>query len=262
MGKNLKKFLIYIVSILIIAFLFTFGQGKYQEYQSRKQIEKLKESLSFSLDFSEKQESEKKETEKITPKEKFKASLIEQFTNEGYILENRSLFSKLKLFLGGKDKEILKADDGKKIEISFQDSKIFVEKSFEKDILETYEYFSDDNYDSIQLKIKDFKNKFTRTFENIEKGSGIDEFEDGSKIEFKHKEQILTGPAVKYFKNGDREEFSYRNGIKYGFSTYYFINGDKEEVYYINNILEGKAKYTYADGYVEIYKYKNGKRVE
>lgn len=203
--------------------------------------------------------TEKKEN--LSPKEKLKKDLKNYYAKQNYALKNTSIFEKAKNFITSNDIEILQ-NENKEVKILYEENKVKVEEVSEGEILKEIEYRTDDNYATVTVEIYDRESGAIRILEDMNRGFGWDEFKDGSKIEFRHEKQIPVGSAVKYYKNGDREEFIYHNGKKHGFSTYYFANGDKEEVYYVENKLEGKAKYTYADGYVEIYRYKNGRREE
>lgn len=203
------------------------------------------------------------EKENLSPKEQFKKDLKHYYIKQNYVLKNTSIFEKAKNFIISNDIEILESEnENKQVKILYEENKVKVEELSEGNILKEIEYRTDDNYATVTVEIYDRESGAIRILEDINKGYGWDEFKDGSRIEFRHEKQIPIGSAVKYYKNGDREEFIYHNGKKHGFSTYYFANGDKEEVYYVENKLEGKAKYTYADGYVEIYRYKNGRREE
>lgn len=201
------------------------------------------------------------EKENLSPKEKFKKNLKNYYVKQNYSSKNTSIFEKAKNFITSNDIEILQ-NENNQIKIFYEENKVKVEERSKDEILKEIEYRTDDNYNTISVEIHNKETGAIRILEDINKGYGLDEFKDGSKIEFRHENQIPIGSAVKYYKNGDREEFIYHNGKKHGFSTYYFANGDKEEVYYVENKLEGKAKYTYADGYVEIYRYKDGRREE
>lgn len=201
------------------------------------------------------------EKEILSPKEQFKKNLINYYIKQDYSLKNTSIFQKVKNFIVSNEINILEKEN-KKVKIIYEENKIKVEELSDDKILKETEYRTDDNYTTITVETYDRESGAIRILEDINKGYGWDEFKDGSKIEFRHENQIPVGSAVKYYTNGDREEFIYHNGKKHGFSTYYFANGDKEEVYYVENKLEGKAKYTYADGYVEIYRYKDGRREE
>lgn len=226
----------------------TYYDQNYSEKDSNKELTKDKVEVP-------------EEQEILTPKEKFKKNLKNYYIKQNYSLKNTSIFEKVKNFLTSNDIEIFE-DANRQVKILYEENKVKVKELSEGVILKEIEYRTDDNYATITVETYDRESGAIRILEDINEGYGWDEFKDGSKIEFRHENQIPVGSAVKYYTNGDREEFIYHNGKKHGFSTYYFANGDKEEVYYVENKLEGKAKYTYADGYVEIYRYKNGRREE
>lgn len=213
-------------------------------------------------EFNEQNKSLEKALErKLSPDEQFKEDLRNVYLNQNYSLANTSLFQKTKNFFSSNKVENFESDN-QRAKIIYASDKIMVQEFRENELIREIEYRTEDGYNIVTVKIDDKQQGFIRNLDDIKSGFGVDKLKDGAKIEFRHENQVPTGPAVKYYTNGDREEFIYRNGKKHGFSTYYFSNGDKEEVYYIENVLEGKAKYTYSDGYVEIYRYKNGKREE
>lgn len=225
--------------------------GTYYETTIEKELSKEREK--------EKIKEENKQT--LEPEEAFREELKNTYISKGFSLKNTSFFQKTKNFLGANKVENL-VNGNQSVKITYDENKTLVEEFADDKVIREIEYKTEDNYNIVHARIDNKEKAFIRTLENIKTGFGIDEFTDGSRIEFRHENQLPTGPAVRYYTNGDREEFIYRNGKKHGFSTYYFVNGDKEEVYYIEDILQGKAKYTFADGYVEIYMYKDGKREE
>ncbi|MCI5724570.1 MULTISPECIES: hypothetical protein [Fusobacterium] len=259
MNKNKRNFLIVAIIAIIFSFGSSFGYHKYQDYKKRQELENFKNLFSIALETKNKNKDSSEDI--VSLEQKFKQNLKNVYLDKGYKIKNTNLFQKFKVLLGGDNIEKFESEN-KKVKINYLKNRILVEESSNEKIIKEIEYQTEDNFETVHVRIDDKEQGYIRNLENIENGFGVDDFKDGSRIEFKHKHQIPSGPAVKYFTNGDREEFRYRNGQRHGFSTYYFANGDKEEVYYIDNILEGKAKYTYADGYVEIYRYKNGKRVE
>lgn len=286
MKKEQKKFMIFAIIAVIFSLLTSLAYYKYEDYRKEKELEKFKNIFNVQIDkkntknknlftrlkeeiFSnnkEKTQKEKSNTQNIHEEsnleELLKNNIKEQYFKQGYILKKDSILKKIKTFFGADKGEELTKKDGSTVEIKCYGAKILVEEKINEESIKLFEYTTEDNFANTRLKI-DFKKKdFSRNLDDINSGFGVDTYKDGSRIEFKHVNQIPVGPAVKYYANGDREEFRYKNGQRYGFSTYYFTNGDKEEVYYIDGVLEGKARYIYADGYVEIYKYKNGQRVE
>ena len=293
MNKDLKKFILYLIVSIIVAFTISFSYSAYQNYQYDKKIDEVKNVFSFGETNKKVQDSEEKRQD---PEEEWQTQRLEALESLGYKkVDIRPFYKRMYDKLTGKKIYNYKStsDDTKTVVVEIKDNKI-IENFFNGDKATTrQELFANNDFTSYDLKSYDLDTMVVTTYKDVLNNdtylntkNGIIEYEDGKTVEFTHQNGAMNGPAVenlpngdkiefnfvnnkrvgegeKFFKNGDRELFTYgENNQKNGPSIYYFINGDVEETTYVNDVLNGPAKYIYKDGVAEHYEYKDGKRVE
>ena len=293
MNKDLKKFILYLIFSIIVAFTISFSYSAYQNYQYDKKIDEVKNVFSFGETNKKVQDSEEKRQD---PEEEWQSQRLEALESLGYKkVDIRPFYKRMYDKLTGKKIYNYKStsDDTKTVVVEIKDNKI-IENFFNGDKATTrQELFANNDFTSYDLKSYDLDTMVVTTYKDVLNNdtylntkNGIIEYEDGKTVEFTHQNGAMNGPAVenlpngdkiefnfvnnkrvgegeKFFKNGDRELFTYgENNQKNGPSIYYFKNGDVEETTYVNDVLNGPAKYIYKDGVAEHYEYKDGKRVE
>ena len=293
MNKDLKKFILYLIVSIIVAFTISFSYSAYQNYQYDKKIDEVKNVFSFGETNKKVQDSEEKRQD---PEEEWQSQRLEALESLGYKkVDIRPFYKRIYDKLTGKKVYNYKSisNDTETVVVEIKDNKI-VENFFNGDKLTTrQELFANNDFTSYDLKSYDLETMVVTTYKDVLNNdtylntkNGIIEYEDGKTVEFTHQNGAMNGPAVenlpngdkiefnfvnnkrvgegeKFFKNGDRELFTYgENNQKNGPSIYYFKNGDVEETTYVNDVLNGPAKYIYKDGVAEHYEYKDGKRVE
>ena len=293
MNKDLKKFILYLIVSIIVAFTISFSYSAYQNYQYDKKIDEVKNIFSFGETNKKVQDSEEKRQD---PEEEWQSQRLEALESLGYKkVDIRPFYKRMYDKLTGKKIYNYKStsDDTKTVVVEIKDNKV-IENFFNGDKVTTrQELFANNDFTSYDLKSYDLDTMVVTTYKDVLNNdtylntkNGIIEYEDGKTVEFTHQNGAMNGPAVenlpngdkiefnfvnnkrvgegeKFFKNGDRELFTYgENNQKNGPSIYYFINGDVEETTYVNDVLNGPAKYIYKDGVAEHYEYKDGKRVE
>ena len=293
MNKDLKKFILYLIVSIIVAFTISFSYSAYQNYQYDKKIDEVKNVFSFGETNKKVQDSEEKRQD---PEEEWQSQRLEALESLGYKkVDIRPFYKRMYDKLTGKKIYNYKStsDDTKTVVVEIKDNKI-IENFFNGDKATTrQELFANNDFTSYDLKSYDLDTMVVTTYKDVLNNdtylntkNGIIEYEDGKTVEFTHQNGAMNGPAVenlpngdkiefnfvnnkrvgegeKFFKNGDRELFTYgENNQKNGTSIYYFANGDVEETTYVNDVLNGPAKYIYKDGVAEHYEYKDGKRVE
>ena len=293
MNKDLKKFILYLIVSIIVAFTISFSYSAYQNYQYDKKIDEVKNVFSFGETNKKVQDSEEKRQD---PEEEWQSQRLEALESLGYKkVDIRPFYKRMYDKLTGKKIYNYKStsDDTKTVVVEIKDNKI-IENFFNGDkAITRQELFANNDFTSYDLKSYDLDTMVVTTYKDVLNNdtylntkNGIIEYEDGKTVEFTHQNGAMNGPAVenlpngdkiefnfvnnkrvgegeKFFKNGDRELFTYgENNQKNGPSIYYFINGDVEETTYVNDVLNGPAKYIYKDGVAEHYEYKDGKRVE
>jgi len=292
-NKDLKKFILYLIVSIIVAFTISFSYSAYQNYQYDKKIDEVKNVFSFGETNKKVQGSEEKRQD---PEEEWQSQRLEALESLGYKkVDIRPFYKRMYDKLTGKKIYNYKStsDDTKTVVVEIKDNKI-IENFFNGDKATTRQELSANNdFTSYDLKSYDLDTMVVITYKDVLNNdtylntkNGIIEYEDGKTVEFTHQNGAMNGPAVenlpngdkiefnfvnnkrvgegeKFFKNGDRELFTYgENNQKNGPSIYYFKNGDVEETTYVNDVLNGPAKYIYKDGVAEHYEYKDGKRVE
>ena len=293
MNKDLKKFILYLIVSIIVAFTISFSYSAYQNYQYDKKIDEVKNVFSFGETNKKVQDSEEKRQD---PEEEWQSQRLEALESLGYKkVDIRPFYKRMYDKLTGKKIYNYKStsDDTKTVVVEIKDNKI-IENFFNGDKATTrQELFANNDFTSYDLKSYDLETMVVTTYKDVLNNdtylntkNGIIEYEDGKTVEFTHQNGAMNGPAVenlpngdkiefnfvnnkrvgegeKFFKNGDRELFTYgENNQKNGTSIYYFANGDVEETTYVNDVLNGPAKYIYKDDVAEHYEYKDGKRVE
>lgn len=292
MNKDLKKFILFLIGSIIVAFTISYSYNAYQSYQHEKKIDEIKKAFTFG-------ENDKKiedAKENIDSQEVWQSQRLEALESLGYKkIDIRPFYKRLYDKITGKKVYNYKNidDETKTVVVEIKDNKI-IENFFNGDKATTrQELVANDDFTSYDLKSYDLDTMAVTTFKDVLNNdtylntkNGIIEYEDGKTIEFTHQNGAMNGPAVenltngdkvefnfinnkrvgeaeKIYKNGDREIFTYGdNNQKHGSSIYYFVNGDVEETTYVNGVLQGPAKYIYKDGVAEHYEYKNGKRIE
>ena len=295
MNKDLKKFILYLIVSIIVAFTISFSYSAYQNYQYDKKIDEVKNIFSFGETNKKVEDSKNKENNQ-NPEEEWQSQRLEALESLGYKkVDIRPFYKRMYDKLTGKKIYNYKStsDDTKTVVVEIKDNKV-IENFFNGDKPTTrQELFANNDFTSYDLKSYDLDTMVVTTYKDVLNNdtylntkNGIIEYEDGKTVEFTHQNGAMNGPAVenlpngdkiefnfvnnkrvgegeKFFKNGDRELFTYgENNQKNGPSIYYFINGDVEETTYVNDVLNGPAKYIYKDGVAEHYEYKDGKRVE
>ena len=293
MNKDLKKFILYLIVSIIVAFTISFSYSAYQNYQYDKKIDEVKNVFSFGETNKKVQNSEEKRQDL---EEEWQSQRLEALESLGYKkVDIRPFYKRMYDKLTGKKIYNYKStsDDTKTVVVEIKDNKI-IENFFNGDKATTRQELSANNdFTSYDLKSYDLDTMVVITYKDVLNNdtylntkNGIIEYEDGKTVEFTHQNGAMNGPAIenlpngdkiefnfvnnkrvgegeKFFKNGDRELFTYgENNQKNGPSIYYFKNGDVEETTYVNDVLNGPAKYIYKDGVAEHYEYKDGKRVE
>ena len=295
MNKDLKKFILYLIVSIIVAFTISFSYSAYQSYQYDKKLDEVKSVFNFGENNKKVENSKNKENNQ-NPEEEWQSQRLEALESLGYKkVDIRPFYKRMYDKLTGKKIYNYKStsDDTKTVVVEIKDNKI-IENFFNGDKATTrQELFANNDFTSYDLKSYDLDTMVVTTYKDVLNNdtylntkNGIIEYEDGKTVEFTHQNGAMNGPAVenlpngdkiefnfvnnkrvgegeKFFKNGDRELFTYgENNQKNGPSIYYFINGDVEETTYVNDVLNGPAKYIYKDGVAEHYEYKDGKRVE
>ena len=278
MNKDLKKFILFLIGSIIVAFAISYSYSAYQSHEKGKDIDKVK--TTFNFENTDKKVEDVKE-ESGDPQEVWQEQRLGALESLGYAkVDIRPFYKRIYDKLTGKKVYNYKSidDETKKVVVEVKDNKI-IENFFNGDKATTrQELVSNDDFTTF----KDVLNNDTY----LNTKNGIIEYENGKTIEFTHQNGAMNGPAVenlpngdkikfvfannkrvgeaeKLYKNGDREIFIYgENNQKNGSSIYYFANGDLEETTYVNGVLQGAAKYVYKDGAVEHYEYKDGKRIE
>ena len=293
MNKDLKKFILYLIVSIIVAFTISFSYSAYQSYQYDKKLDEVKSAFNFGG--NDKKVEETKENNQ-NPEEEWQSQRLEALESLGYKkVDIRPFYKRMYDKLTGKKIYNYKStsDDTKTVVVEIKDNKI-IENFFNGDKATTRQELSANNdFTSYDLKSYDLDTMVVITYKDVLNNdtylntkNGIIEYEDGKTVEFTHQNGAMNGPAVenlpngdkiefnfvnnkrvgegeKFFKNGDRELFTYgENNQKNGPSIYYFKNGDVEETTYVNDVLNGPAKYIYKDGVAEHYEYKDGKRIE
>ena len=293
MNKDLKKFILFLIGSIIVAFAISYSYSAYQSHEKVKDIDKVKTTFNFGN--ADKKVEDVKE-ESGDPQEVWQEQRLGALESLGYAkVDIRPFYKRIYDKLTGKKVYNYKSidDETKKVVVEVKDNKI-IENFFNGDKATTrQELVSNDDFTSYDLKSYDLDTMTVTTFKDVLNNdtylntkNGIIEYEDGKTIEFTHQNGAMNGPAVenlpngdkikfvfannkrvgeaeKLYKNGDREIFIYgENNQKNGSSIYYFANGDLEETTYVNGVLQGAAKYVYKDGAVEHYEYKDGKRIE
>ena len=293
MNKDLKKFILYLIISIIVAFIVSFSYSAYQSYQYDKKLDEVKSAFNFGENDKKVEETKEKSQ---NPEEEWQSQRLEALESLGYKkVDIRPFYKRIY------DKLIRKkvynyksiSNDTETVVVEIKDNKI-IENFFNGDKPTTrQELFANNDFTSYDLKSYDLDTMVVTTYKDVLNNdtylntkNGIIEYEDGKTVEFTHQNGAMNGPAVenlpngdkiefnfvnnkrvgegeKFFKNGDRELFTYgENNQKNGTSIYYFANGDVEETTYVNDVLNGPAKYIYKDGVAEHYEYKDGKRVE
>ena len=293
MNKDLKKFILFLIGSIIVAFAISYSYSAYQSHEKGKDIDKVKTTFNFGN--ADKKVEDVKE-ESGDPQEVWQEQRLGALESLGYAkVDIRPFYKRIYDKLTGKKVYNYKSidDETKKVVVEVKDNKI-IENFFNGDKATTrQELVSNDDFTSYDLKSYDLDTMVVTTYKDVLNNdtylntkNGIIEYEDGKTIEFTHQNGAMNGPAVenlpngdkikfvfdnnkrvgeaeKLYKNGDREIFIYgENNQKNGSSIYYFANGDLEETTYVNGVLQGAAKYVYKDGAVEHYEYKDGKRIE
>ena len=291
MNKDLKKFIFFLIALIILAFAISYSYSAYQSYQQEKKVEEIEKV--FNLEDSNNKIEVKKSN---NPKEDWQNQMLEILELLGYSkVETRPFYKRIYDKLTGKKIYNYKSidDETKTVVVEVKDNKI-IENFFNGDKATTrQELVANADFTSYDLKSYDLETMVVTTYKDVLNNdtylntkNGIIEYEDGKTIEFTHQNGAMNGPAVenlpngdkiefnfvnnkrvgeaeKFYKNGDREIFVYgENNQKNGNSIYYFANGDMEETTYVNGVLQGTAKYIYKDGVTEHYEYKDGKRIE
>ena len=292
MNKDLKKFILFLVVSIIVAFAISYSYSAYQNYQYEKKIDEVKNTFSFGGTDKKVEDVEENED----PQEVWENQRLGALESLGYKkVDIRPFYKRIYDKLTGKKVYNYKSidDETKTVVVEIKDNKI-IENFFNGDKATTrQELVSNDDFTSYDLKSYDLDTMVVTTYKDVLNNdtylntkNGIIEYEDGKTIEFTHENGAMNGPALenlpngdkikfvfannkrvgeaeKLYKNGDREVFIYgENNQKNGSSIYYFANGDVEETTYIDGVLQGPAKYIYKDGLTEHYKYKDGKRIE
>ena len=295
MNKDLKKFILYLIISIIVAFIVSFSYSAYQSYQYDKKLDEVKSAFNFGGNDKKVENSKNKENNQ-NPEEEWQSQRLEALESLGYKkVDIRPFYKRIYDKLTGKKVYNYKSisNDTETVVVEIKDNKI-IENFFNGDKSTTrQELFANNDFTSYDLKSYDLDTMVVTTYKDVLNNdtylntkNGIIEYEDGKTVEFTHQNGAMNGPAVenlpngdkiefnfvnnkrvgegeKFFKNGDRELFTYgENNQKNGPSIYYFINGDVEETTYVNDVLNGPAKYIYKDGVAEHYEYKDGKRVE
>jgi len=294
-NKDLKKFILYLIISIIVAFIVSFSYSAYQSYQYDKKLDEVKSAFNFGGNDKKIENSKNKENNQ-NPKEEWQSQRLEALESLGYKkVDIRPFYKRIYDKLIGKKVYNYKSisNDTETVVVEIKDNKI-IENFFNGDKPTTrQELFANNDFTSYDLKSYDLETMVVTTYKDVLNNdtylntkNGIIEYEDGKTVEFTHQNGAMNGPAVenlpngdkiefnfvnnkrvgegeKFFKNGDRELFTYgENNQKNGTSIYYFANGDVEETTYVNDVLNGPAKYIYKDGVAEHYEYKDGKRVE
>ena len=295
MNKDLKKFILYLIISIIVAFIVSFSYSAYQSYQYDKKLDEVKSAFNFGENNKKVENSKNKENNQ-NPEEEWQSQRLEALESLGYKkVDIRPFYKRMYDKLTGKKVYNYKSisNDTETVVVEIKDNKI-IENFFNGDKPTTrQELFANNDFTSYDLKSYDLETMVVTTYKDVLNNdtylntkNGIIEYEDGKTVEFTHQNGAMNGPAVenlpngdkiefnfvnnkrvgegeKFFKNGDRELFTYgENNQKNGTSIYYFANGDIEETIYVDGVLQGPAKYIYKDGVAEHYEYKDGKRVE
>ena len=295
MNKDLKKFILYLIISIIVAFIVSFSYSAYQSYQYDKKLDEVKSAFNFGGNDKKVENSKNKENNQ-NPEEEWQSQRLEALESLGYKkVDIRPFYKRIYDKLIGKKVYNYKSisNDTETVVVEIKDNKI-IENFFNGDKPTTrQELFANNDFTSYDLKSYDLETMVVTTYKDVLNNdtylntkNGIIEYEDGKTVEFTHQNGAMNGPAVenlpngdkiefnfvnnkrvgeaeKFYKNGDREIFVYgENNQKNGNSIYYFANGDMEETTYVNGVLQGPAKYIYKDGVTEHYEYKDGKRVE
>lgn len=283
MNKDLKKFIILLISLILIAFVISYSYSVYQNHQREKTIEKIEKSQGAYLKVTEEKNFD-------NPKEKWQNEILKNLELLGYSkVDTRPFYKRIYDKLTGKKvynyinksedeteavsfefcNEVLYEDLNIKNEIitvEIKNNKI-IEKFFDGDKqLIQIELIANDDYSSYDQKIYSYITKKTITVKDVlnkdtylNTKNGIIEYEDGKTIEFTHKNSEMNGPAVETFPNGDKIEFNFVSDKRVGKAEKIYKNGDKEVfIYGENNQKNGNSIYYFVNGDVEETSYVNG----
>ena len=286
MNKDLKKFILFLIGSIIIAFAISYSYSAYQSCQHDKKINEVKNTFGFRGTDKKVEDVKKNENSQ----EAWQNQMLEMLELLGYSkVDTRPFYKRIYDKLTGKkvynyiDKsgheteagsfefcnEVLYEDLNIKNEtvmVEVKDNKI-IEKFFDGDKnLIQIELTANDDYSSYDQKIYSYITKKTITVKDVlnkdtylNTKNGIIEYEDGKTIEFTHKNSEMNGPAIETFPNGDKIEFNFVNDKRIGEAEKFYKNGDREIFTYgKNNKKNGSSTYYFANGDIEETIYADG----
>ena len=261
MNKDLKKFIFFLIALIILAFAISYSYSAYQSYQQEKKVEEIEKV--FNLEDSDNKIEVKKSN---NPKEDWQNQMLEILELLGYSkVDTRPFYKRIYDKLTGKkvynyiDKSGHETEAGsfefcnevlyenlniknETVMVEVKDNKI-IEKFFDgnKELIQI-EFTANDDYSSYDQKIYSYITKKTITVKDVlnkdtylNTKNGIIEYEDGKTIEFTHKNSEMNGPAVETFPNGDKIEFNFVNDKRIGEAEKFYKNGDRELFIYGEN---------------------------
>ncbi|QQB73491.1 MORN repeat-containing protein [Fusobacterium canifelinum] len=286
MNKDLKKFILFLIGSIIVAFAISYSYSAYQSHQQGENIDGVKNTLNF--------ENTHKRVEDVKesgdPQEAWQNQMLEILELLGYSkVDTRPFYKRIYDKLTGKkvynyiDKTEHETEAGsfefcnevlyenlniknETVMVEVKDNKI-IEKFFDGDKeLMQIELTANDDYSSYDQKIYSYITKKTITVKDVlnkdtylNTKNGIIEYEDGRTIEFTHKNSEMNGPAIETFPNGDKIEFNFVNNKRIGEAEKFYKNGDREIFKYgENNKKNGNSTYYFANGDIEETIYVNG----
>ena len=199
MNKDLKKFILYLIISIIVAFTISFSYSAYQNYQYDKKIDEVKNVFSFGETNKKVQDSEEKRQD---PEEEWQSQRLEALESLGYKkVDIRPFYKRMYDKLTGKKIYNYKStsDDTKTVVVEIKDNKI-IENFFNGDKATTrQELFANNDFTSYDLKSYDLDTMVVTTYKDVLNNdtylntkNGIIEYEDGKTVEFTHQNGAMN----------------------------------------------------------------------
>ena len=93
MNKDLKKFILYLIISIIVAFIVSFSYSAYQSYQYDKKLDEVKSAFNFGENNKKVENSKNKENNQ-NPEEEWQSQRLEALESLGYKKVDIRLFIK------------------------------------------------------------------------------------------------------------------------------------------------------------------------
>jgi len=280
-NKDLKKFILFLIGSIIVAFAISYSYSAYQSHEKGKDIDKVK--TTFNFENTDKKVEDVKE-ESGDPQEVWQEQRLGALESLGYAkVDIRPFYKRIYDKLTGKkvynyiDKSGHETEAGsfefcnevlyenlniknETVIVEVKDNKI-IEKFFDGDKeLIQIELTANDDYSSYDQKIYSYITKKTITVKDVlnkdtylNTKNGIIEYEDGKTIEFTHKNSEMNGPAIETFPNGDKIEFNFVNDKRIGEAEKFYKNGDREIFTYGKNNKKNARSLNTTSAFIFLY---------